>query len=62
MVEAEFNYLQNIIKIQANINDSFQLIIEKYLNKINLDINNIYFLSKGKKISKNEILGDIMDE
>jgi len=62
MVEVEFNYLQNIIKIQANINDSFQLIIEKYLNKINLDINNIYFLSKGKKISKNEILGDIMDE
>ena len=62
MVKVEFNYLQNIIKIQANINDSFQLIIEKYLNKINLDINNIYFLSNGKKISKDDILGNIMNE
>ena len=52
MVEVEFNYQQNIIKIQANINDRFQLIIEKYLNKINLDINNIYFLSNGKKYQK----------
>ena len=62
MVEVEFNYQQNIIKIQANINDRFQLIIEKYLNKINLDINNIYFLSNGKKISKDDILGNIMNE
>ena len=62
MVEVEFNYQQSIIKIQANINDRFQLIIEKYLNKINLDINNIYFLSNGKKISKDDILGNIMNE
>ena len=62
MVEVEFNYQQSIIKIQANINDSFQLIVEKYLNKINLDINNIYFLSNGKKISKDDILGNIMNE
>ena len=62
MVEVEFNYQQNIIKIQANINDRFQLIIEKYLNKINLDINNIYFLSNSKKISKDDILGNIMNE
>ena len=62
MVEVEFNYQKNIVKIQANINDRFQLIIEKYLNKTNLDINNIYFLSNSKKISKDDILGDIMNE
>ena len=62
MVEVEFNYQQNIVKIQANINDRFQLIIEKYLNIINLDINNIYFLSNGKKILKDDILGNIMNE
>ena len=49
MVEVEFNCRRSMVEIQANINDSFRLIIEKYLNKINLDINNIYFQSNGKK-------------
>ena len=45
MVEVEFNYKQNRINIQSNMNDIFEDIIQKYINKINLDINNIYFIS-----------------
>ena len=51
MVEVEFNYNQNIINIQGNMNDKFEEIIKKYINKANLDINNIYFISNGNIVS-----------
>ena len=47
MVEVEFNYNQNKINIQGIMNDKFEEIIQKYINKANLDINNIYFISNG---------------
>ena len=49
MVELIFNYNQVQTLIQANLNDSFNSIIQKYVNKTKLDINNIYFVSDGKK-------------
>ena len=45
------------------MNDIFEEIIQKYINKTNLDINNIYFISNGKKINnKNDKLENIMSE
>ena len=62
MVEVEFNYQQNKIIIQGNLSDSFESITKKYVNKANLDINNIYFISNGKIISKEGKLKNIMSE
>ena len=63
MVEVEFNYKQNKINIQSSMNDIFEEIIQKYINKTNLDINNIYFISNGRKINnKNDKLENIMSE
>ena len=62
MVEVELNYNQNIINIQGNMNEKFEEIIERYINKTNLDINNIYFISNGKIVNKNEKLENIMSE
>ena len=44
----EFNYKQKPTIIQGNLNDLFEEIIQKYITKTNLDINDIYFLSNGK--------------
>ena len=60
MVEIIYNYNHVDTIIQANLNDSFNSVVEKFINKTQLDINNIYFISNGKIISKNENLMDIM--
>ena len=62
MINVEFNYQQRIIIIQAKINDTFEVIIEKYLDKIKLDINNINFIFNGKYINKNEVIENIINE
>ena len=62
MVEVEFNYNQNKINIQSNMNDKFEEIIQKYINKANLDINNIYFISNGNIVNKKDKLKNIMSE
>ena len=56
MVEVEFNYQQIKISIQSNLNDIFEEIIQKYVTKANLDINNIYFISNGKIIIINILI------
>ena len=60
-MEVIFNYKQIETIIQANLNDSFNSVIEKFINKAQLDINNIYFISNGNIISKNEIIMNIMN-
>ena len=62
MVEVEFNYQQNLINIQSNMTDIFEEIVQKYTIKSNLDINNIYFISNGKIINKEDKLENIMSE
>ena len=62
MVEIEFNYQQTKLIIQANLNDFFEELIEKYINKTNLDINNIYFISNGQNINKKDKLENFMSE
>ena len=61
MVEIIFNYNNINTLIQANMNDSFNTIIQKYINKSKLDINNIYFVSDGQILSKIEKLMNIMN-
>jgi len=48
MIEIDFNYRQQIIVIQANLNEIFKDIINKYLQKSLLDSNNIFFIANGK--------------
>ena len=49
MVELIFNYNQVQTLILANLNDSFNDVIQKYANKAQLDINNVQFFSNGQK-------------
>ena len=62
MVEVEFNYQQNKIIIQGNLTDSFETVTKKYADKANLDINNIYFISGGRVINKEDKLEAVMSE
>ena len=62
MVEIEFNFNQNKMIIQGNLNNLFEEIIKKYINKTNLDINIIYFISNGKIINKKDKLENIMSD
>ena len=55
----DYNHIQTII--QANLDDSFNSVIQKFINKTQLDINNIYFISNGNIISKNEKIINIMN-
>ena len=62
MIEIIFDYKQIKTTIQANLDDSFNKIIQKFINKTNLDLDNMYFLSNGKIINQNEIIKNIMNE
>ena len=46
----------------ANLNDSFNDVIQKYANKAQLDINNVQFFSNGQKISNNEKVKNILNK
>ena len=58
MIEIDFNYRQQIIVIQANLNEIFKDIINKYLQKSLLDSNNIFFIANGKQLNPEEKIGE----
>ena len=62
MVELIFIYNQVQTLILANLNDSFNDVIQKYANKAQLDINNVQFFSNGQKISNNEKVKNILNK
>ena len=62
MVEVVFDFKQVKTVIQANLDDSFNTIVNKFINKTNLNINEIYFLSNGKNIQNKDIIKNIMNE
>ena len=62
MVEIEFDHLQKKTVIQANLNDSFSKIVTAFINKTNLNLKNLYFLSNGKNLSLEEKIKNIMSE
>ena len=43
-----FNYQGQDVQMQCKRNDNLNNIFKKYTNKINKDINNIYFINKWK--------------
>ena len=53
MVEVEFVYEQKSAKIQCNINEKMKDILNKFVGKIGIDKNKLYFLYSGKKLMKN---------
>ena len=53
MVEIVFNHNHIETIIQANLDDSFNKIIQRYINKSQLDINNLYFISNGQILPNN---------
>jgi len=62
MVEVVFDYKQIKTVIQANLNDSFNIIVNKFINKTHLNLNEIYFLSNGKNLKNNDRIKNIMSE
>ena len=62
MVEVVFAHKQIKTAIQANLDDSFSEIANKFIDKSHLDLKGLCFLSNGKNIKQNEIIKDIMNE
>ena len=54
MIEIEFNYNQVITNIQAKIEDPFQDVINKFLQKSLLEPGSVNFLANGGVINPNE--------
>ena len=52
MVEIEFNYNNNKNIIQCNKNEKMKDIFNRFINKINIDGNNIYYIYSGNIINE----------
>ena len=53
MVEIEFNFNQAITNIQAKLDDPFQDVINKFMQKSLLQPGSVNFLANGKVINPN---------
>ena len=62
MVEIEFDYNQQITVIQAELDELFQVVINKYLQKSLLDSKSIYFLTNGEQINPQQTVGNQMNK
>ena len=56
MVEIEFDLNQQILTVQANLNDIFQVAINSYIKKSLLDPESVFFLANGKQIEPNKTI------
>ena len=54
MVEIEFNFNQAITNIQAKLDDPFQDVINKFMQKFLLQPGSVNFLANGKVINPDE--------
>ena len=54
MVELEFDFNQVITNIQANLDDPFKDVINKYIQKSSLNPGSVNFLANGKIINTDE--------
>jgi len=62
MIEIEFNYNQLITNIQAKMDDLFQDVINKYLQKSSLESDSVNFIVNGKMINPNESVESYMSK
>jgi hypothetical protein len=51
MIQIEFDYNQQITVIQAKLDEPFKVAIDKYLQKVLLDPNNVFFIANGRQIN-----------
>jgi len=54
MIEVEFDMNQQIITVQANLNDIFQTVIDSFIKKTLLDPETVFFITNGKPIDPNQ--------
>ena len=62
MMKIEFDYNQQVTIIQAQSTDTFQDIINKYLQKCSLNPTSAYFLANGKQIIPQQTVESQMNE
>ncbi len=66
MINIFFTFESETIAIQANLEDKMIDVINKYITKTSLDIENIYFLYNGffleKDLVVNKIISDVNRE
>ena len=58
MIEVEFTYKQQIIIVQCELSNKIEDITNKFISKVGIDINSVYFLYSGNKINNKEIFID----
>ena len=51
MIQIEFDYNQQITVIQAKLDEPFKVAIDKYLQKVLFDPNNVFFIANGRQIN-----------
>ena len=62
MAKAEFNYKGIKTVIQCLEDEKMEEIFKKFSTKVNLDINNLYFLYSGNKINSQLTFAQIISE
>ena len=61
-VVIEFDFKQDImITARAKWNDTFASVLKNLKNKIKININELNFLTKDKKIDENDTIKDLMN-
>ena len=62
MINISFNFEGENIVIQANLDEKMIDIINRYLTKIRLDIENIYFLYNGIFLDKELVVNQVINK
>jgi hypothetical protein len=62
MLNICFNFESENIVIQANLEDKMIDVINKYITKTSLDIENIYFLYNGFYLEKDLVVNKIISD
>ena len=62
MIQIEFQLNQQKIIIQAKSDETFQSVIDRYIQKTQIQLNSVYFISNGSQIKPEEILENVMTD
>ena len=58
MAQIEFNYNQNITKIQCKNDDKFSIILKKLVLKMDINLDSVFYLYSGKRLENKELTFD----
>ena len=62
MIQIEFDFDQQKIIIQAKSNEKFQAVIDRYIQKSQIQMNSVYFISNGSQIKPDQIIENVMTD